>query len=271
MALPPAVAPEIIAFYTDGFDEATRLTSSADGALELVRTQELLRRHLPPAPARVLDVGGGPGIHAQWLSADGYEVHLIDPVPRHVTTAQAAGCKAMLGDARQLEALSDSFDVVLLLGPLYHLLDEKDRLQALSEARRVLKPAGVLAAAAISRYASLFEHTATTLLDHERVHDAVKDILVTGRHDPGRKGFTAAYFHTAEGLAAELAVAGFDEVKVYGIEGPTWSLLKATEQHTGNRLTESPMFRAALAAARLAEAHPDLLAASSHMLAVGQP
>ncbi|MFC5723226.1 class I SAM-dependent methyltransferase [Streptomyces gamaensis] len=270
MTLPPAVAPEIIAFYTGGYDEATRLTSSADGRLELVRTQELLRRHLPPAPASILDVGGGPGVHARWLAADGYDVHVVDPVPRHIEAAQQAGCSAELGDARQLATPDHSYDVVLLLGPLYHLLDQEDRLQALAEARRAVKPGGLLAAAAISRYASLFEHTATTWLDRERVHDAVKDILATGRHDPGRKGFTAAYFHTADGLANELVLAGFQGVSVYGIEGPTWSLLKAAEQHTGDQLADSPMFRAALAAARMAEAYPDLLAASSHMLAVAR-
>lgn len=266
----PEVAPEIIAFYTEGFDEAARLTSSADGKLELIRTQELLRRHLPPAPASVLDVGGGPGAHARWLVADGYDVHLVDPVPRHVESAQQAGCTVELGDARKLSAADRSYDVVILLGPLYHLLDESDRLQALAEARRVLRPGGLLAAAAISRYASLFEHTATTWLDRERVHDAVKDILSTGRHDPGRKGFTAAYFHTAEGLASEVHQAGFEGVTVYGVEGPAWSLLKAAEQHTGDDLTDTPMFRAALAAARMAEPHPDLLAAGSHMLAVGR-
>ncbi|MCC3770896.1 bifunctional 2-polyprenyl-6-hydroxyphenol methylase/3-demethylubiquinol 3-O-methyltransferase UbiG [Streptomyces sp. UNOC14_S4] len=267
----PEVAPEIIAFYTEGFDEATRLTSSADGKLELIRTQELLRRHLPAAPASILDVGGGPGAHARWLAADGYNVHLIDPVPRHVEVAQQAGCTVELGDARKLSATDHSYDVVLLLGPLYHLLDREDRLQALAEARRVLKPGGLFAAAAISRYASLFEHTATTWLDRERVHDAVKDILSTGRHDPGRKGFTAAYFHTSDGLANELRLSGFEEVNVYGVEGPTWSLLKATEQHTGNNLADTPMFRAALTAARMAEPYPDLLAASSHMLAIGRP
>ena len=46
--------------------------------LELVRTREVLRRHLPPPPARVLDVGGGTGVHARWLLADGYQVHLVD-------------------------------------------------------------------------------------------------------------------------------------------------------------------------------------------------
>ncbi|QLE73477.1 class I SAM-dependent methyltransferase [Streptomyces rectiverticillatus] len=267
----PQVDTEIIDFYTDTFDEAERLTATADGMLEMARTQELLRRHLPPAPAAILDVGGGPGAHARWLTADGYRVHLVDPVARHVTQAAGTGCTAELGDARHLSADDGAYDVTLLLGPLYHLLDRADRDQALAEARRVTAPGGLIVAAAINRYASLFEHTATTWLDRESVREAVTDILATGVHEPGRKGFTAAYFHTGPELAEEMRAAGLRDIRVYAIEGPTWSLLKATEQHTGKPIPlDSPLFRAALAAARAAEPYPDLLAASSHLLAIGR-
>ncbi|MQY14368.1 hypothetical protein SRB5_45340 [Streptomyces sp. RB5] len=269
MAAPLQVAAEILEFYGESIDESTRLTSSADGHLELLRTQELLRRHLPPAPATVIDIGGGPGIHAEWLIRDGYQVHLIDPVPRHVEQAKSVGATVELGDARRLSAADGSCDVALVLGPLYHLLDRADRDLALAEARRVVRPGGIIAAAAINRYASLFEHTATTWLVRDRVHDAVRDILATGRHDPGRKGFTAAYFHTATELTAELTAAGLRDLTVYGIEGPAWGQLKAAEQHTGESLIGTDMLGAALSAARLAEPYPDLLAASSHMLGVG--
>lgn len=270
MATPPQVDPEILEFYSETFDESRRLTGSGDGALELARTREILRRYLPEAPADVVDVGGGPGVHAEWLVADGYRVHLVDPVARHVAAAESAGCTTELGEARALTAGPDTYDAALVLGPLYHLLDRADRDRALAEARRVVRPGGLVAAAAISRYASLFEHTATTFLTRDGVRDAVADILATGRHDPGRKGFTAAYFHTPAGLAEEMAAAGLRDVTVHGIEGPTWSLLKAAEQHTGELLAESPLFAAALTAARLAEPYPELLAAASHLLAVGR-
>ncbi len=83
--------------------EETRLVGGL-AELELVRTQEILRRHLPDSPARILDVGGGTGVHAAWLLEDGYEVHLIDLTARHVDAARAAlgtrGLTATLGDAR---------------------------------------------------------------------------------------------------------------------------------------------------------------------------
>ncbi|MFG2525996.1 class I SAM-dependent methyltransferase [Streptomyces sp. NPDC048527] len=266
----PQLAPEVLSFYAETVDESQRLTRSADGMLELVRTQEILHQYLPPAPATVLDVGGGPGIHAQWLTEAGYTVHVVDPVPRHVEQASKTGATAELGDARKLSAATSSYDTVLLLGPLYHLLDPTDRDQALAEALRVAKPDGLVAAAAIGRYASLFEHVATTLLDNERVEAAVKDILATGIHEPGRKGFTAAYFHTPAGLVEEMTTAGLTHVTIHSVEGPAWGALKSTEEHTHESLQNSAMFRAALTAARLADSYPDLLAASSHMLAAGR-
>ncbi|MDX3751132.1 class I SAM-dependent methyltransferase [Streptomyces sp. AK08-02] len=264
----PGVAPEIVTFYAETIDEADRLSTTADGRLELVRTQELLRRHLPPPPARILDVGGGPGAHARWLVADGYDVHLVDPIPRHLTQAEQSGATVELGDARHLTAEDASYDVVLLLGPLYHLPDRTDRDRALAEAHRVLKPGGLLAAAGINRYASLFEHTAYAHLHKEPLRESISGILATQVHD-GKKAFTKAYFHTGAQLLDEVSTANFSNTQVYGIEGPAWSLLAATERHTGESLGKSPLFESALAAARMAEPYPELLSASSHLLAVG--
>ncbi|WP_070195059.1 hypothetical protein [Streptomyces oceani] len=64
--------------------------------------------------------------------------------------------------------------------------------------------------------------------------------------------------------------AGFQDAQVLGIEGPTWDILKATEQHTGESAIGSPLSDSALTAARIAEPYPELLAASSHTLAPGR-
>lgn len=262
----PELAPSVMRFYGETIDEGSRLTRSADGRLELARTQELLRRFLPPAPARVLDVGGGTGVHAKWLAEAGYEVTLVDPVARHVEQASAI-CSASVGDARALDAGDASYDVVLLLGPLYHLPDEADRHQALSEALRVVRPGGLVAAAAINRYASLFEHVTYAHLHTERMQDSISKILRTAVHDG--PGFTLAYFHRAEELAEELRKTGLNGVEVFGIEGPAWSLVKAAEQQPGDGPTDD-LLASALTAARMAEPYPELLAASSHLLAVGR-
>lgn len=128
-------------------DERNRLSGGAHGQLEFARTQEMLRRVLPAAPVPILDVGGGPGAHARWLAADGYDVELVDPVPLHVQQAERAAVAAQpftvrLGDARDLPAPDRTADAVLLLGPLYHL-DAAGRRQALAEAIRVVRRDGV--------------------------------------------------------------------------------------------------------------------------------
>ncbi|HEU5158815.1 MAG TPA: methyltransferase domain-containing protein [Streptosporangiaceae bacterium] len=262
------VGPEIIDYYTAGFDEASRLSATAHGALELIRTREVLRRHLPSPPAAVLDVGGGPGTHARWLAADGYAVHLVDPVRSHLEQAKASGaCTVELGDARKLSAPDGSYDAVLLLGPLYHLLERDDRLRALGEARRAVRPGGLVATAAISRYAPLLDLAATARIG-PATEPTLRSVFATGRHDASTLGFTTAYFHTADELRSEMLDAGFGDVSLVGVEGPAWTVLKGVTRHTGESMVDSALLDSALALARLTESDPALLPASSHFLAL---
>ena len=133
----------IQAYYSRDFVEAERLTvRSAQGRLELERVQELIAARIPEG-SRILDVGGATGVHAAPLAARGHEVVLIDPVPSQVHEALRHGTfEAAVGDARDLRFEDDSFDVALLFGPLYHLAAREDRLLALGEARRVVRPGG---------------------------------------------------------------------------------------------------------------------------------
>ncbi|MDX6235717.1 MAG: hypothetical protein QOG10_532, partial [Kribbellaceae bacterium] len=199
---PPRLDPAIQAYYST-LVERERLAMSPQGRLELVRTQELLTRTLPPAPARILDVGGGTGVYAQWLAAAGYQVHLIDAVPEHVSEAleDSSAFTASIGDARKLDQPDNSADAVLLLGPLYHLVDREDRLQALREARRVLRPGGILAAAVVSRHSALLAFASRGELDPAR-RDMALATLAHGRHDP-TLSFTTAFFHTPEETLTE--------------------------------------------------------------------
>ena len=170
---PLELDPKILAFYQDRYEEDARLTRTPHGQLELARTQQLLRRHLPAPPALVADIGGGTGVHARWLAAEGYSVHLVDPVPKHVERAgRMAGITTTVGDARSLDLSDASTDATLLLGPLYHLIEASERAQALKESVRVTRPGGLVVAAAISRYAGVLELAALGELD-ERSEDEV--------------------------------------------------------------------------------------------------
>lgn len=257
--------PTILSFYGERYDEDQRLVTSRRGQLEFRRTQQLLRRCLPAPPATVLDVGGGTGIHARWLVDDGYDVHLIDPVARHIAQASTCpGFTSAIGDARSLSAADQSFDVVLLLGPLYHLTDSCDRERALTEAGRVTRPGGHIAVAAISRYAALLELAGFGELDDSTAAEVIR-LIETGINQDDPNGFTTAYFHRAEDLAHEMTSAGLTAVHVVGVEGPSIPALdNASPESAAN------VFASAVRCAELVEADPALISASPHFLGFGR-
>jgi ubiquinone/menaquinone biosynthesis C-methylase UbiE len=138
--------------------------ASVHGQLEFVRSCDLLHRFLPAPPAVILDVGGGTGPYAFHLARAGYEVHLVDAVELHAEQARSHQSEQgveltsiRVGDARALEFAEASADAVLLMGPLYHLTEREERLQALREAHRVLRTGGVVFAVGISRFASALD------------------------------------------------------------------------------------------------------------------
>lgn len=266
MSLDPAIA----AFYAQAPEE-DRLTSG-DGLLELLRTRELIERHAPAPPATVLDIGGAAGVYALWLADRGYTVHLVDASPRLVAEAErrAAGrlASCRVGDARQLEFADRSADVVLLLGPLYHLTDVGDRKRALAEARRVLKAGGWLFAAVISRWASALDGLNRDLLRDPAFASMMERDLAEGQHrnSTGRPDyFTTAYFHRPDGIAAEIEAAGFADTRVFGIEGPGWLL-----SDIAGRMADERRRADMLRVARLLETEPALLGVSAHLLAVAR-
>ena len=136
--------PDVLRYYSAEWDEDARLRSGLT-ELEFVRTQELVRRHLPKGPFDVADVGGGSGVHAEWLLEDGHRVTLVDPVPLHIAQSEERlgsndRFRAVLGDGRSLPLGDASMDVTLLFGPLYHLPERSDRIAVFEEAVRVTRP-----------------------------------------------------------------------------------------------------------------------------------
>ena len=116
---------EIREHYGRG-EERDRLLSPF-GQVEFARTCEIVERHLPPAPAVVADIGGGPGRYSLWLAERGYTVHHRDLIDLHreqvAADAAARGVTidSAIADARALDLPDASVDAALLLGPIYHL------------------------------------------------------------------------------------------------------------------------------------------------------
>lgn len=267
------VNPDVMAFYTEQCDEGARLTDTIRGQLESLRIRELLMAHLPANGGRVADVGGGPGVHSTWLQAEGYDVDLIDPIPRHIETARRDGIRsAELGDARSLPWSDESHDAVLLAGPIYHL-PPAGRAVALREAARVTAPGGVIAAVAVNRYANLVGAAVANQLHQRR--PIVDDILING-YSPNNDRVPHMYYHSPDDLAAEFKAAGLTRVQVVGLTGPGGWLTVALDRHflenklaLPETLTAYEPLQTALMAARVADAYPELTASSGQLMAFG--
>jgi SAM-dependent methyltransferase len=218
----------------------------------------------------VVDVGGATGVYAGPLAEAGYSVRVVDPVPAHVAASGARpGVTATVGDARELPEETGSADAVLLLGPLYHLPDRADRVQAWREAARVARPGGVVAGAVISRFASLFDGVAKGYFAEPEFRGLVEGALANGVHrNPTDRPhwFTDAYFHRPEEAPVEAADAGLTEIRTAAVEGPIWM--------TGPRLDEfladAGLTGVMMDMLRRVEHEPSILGASSHLLITGR-
>lgn len=220
---------EIDTFYS-ATAEATRLEVGL-GPLEFERNKELIQRYLPKKKSIVLDVGGGPGVYAEWLAELNHEVYLIDPVEKHIEEARKRSGKlknkfnCMLAESRNL-AVKDGFaDVVILHGPLYHLQKRTDRLDCLKEAKRVLKPGGVVLGFAINYTASTLVALLQGVIQEKAFFQMCKQELESGIHEapvnmPGI--LPKAFYHKQEQLREEFEEATFKCLDLVAVEGMIW-------------------------------------------------
>ncbi len=268
----PSLAEEIRRYYEMGL-EAQRL-SGALGELEFVRTKEIISRYLPEPPAVVLDVGGGPGAYAGWLAQEGYEVHLIDPIPLHLEQARRVSQQQpespirsiAQGDARRLVFPDGYADFILLLGPLYHLTERTERISALEEAWRVLRPEGLLCAVGISRFASTLAGLIEGYFEDADFMAIAKRDVAEGQHrnPTGRANyFTTGFFHHPDELREEMLEVGFNVESVLTVEGVAVFLQDLEEQWRDPVRKER-----ILEALRWLEDEPSVVGVTGHIIAV---
>jgi len=259
-------------FYARG-REPDRLRHGL-GRLEWERSKELLERLLPRQPSVICDVGGGAGAYSSWLASKGHQVHLLDLSPQNIEAAHERDtegrlAEAIVGDARALPWSDGVVDVVLLMGPLYHLPSVEDRHTCLAEARRVLAPGGLLVTATISRAATLLWVLSQA---HEHLRDAafrtvLERELIDGRHLPyaGYPGICTAFFHTPTQLREELRDCGFEQTQLFAVEGAgqfLWDVEAASRDEV--------LWQEVLRLLRMVEQDESLLGASPHVLGVAR-
>jgi S-adenosylmethionine-dependent methyltransferase len=239
---------------------------------EFAITRRALAQHLPPPPARVLDCGGGPGRYSIYLAQQGYQVTLLDLSAANLSLAsqKAQEMGVVLEDVIHGNALDlsffapEQFDVVLLLGPLYHLTTDADRRQALGQVLRVLKPGGRIFSAFITLYAGFRDAIAKGYLgDYVEKPELVRHLL--DEHvNPPDSGFTDAWFCHPDEARGLLESFHLRTLAFLGVEG----LTAGHEQHI-NAL-EEPAFEFWADLIYRFASDPYLLGASDHLLHVGQ-
>jgi ubiquinone/menaquinone biosynthesis C-methylase UbiE len=227
------------------------------------------------APAKIVDIGGGPEAYSCWLAGLGYEVHLVDALTLHVEQARRASdqsdrplASCEIGDARRLEFEAESFDAALILGPLYHLTERNDRIRALREARRVVRAGGVILCAVISRFASTFDGIARGFLDDPEFQSIVEGDLREGQHrNPNNRPhyFTTAFFHHPDEIRSEIEEAGLAWERNLPVEGPFWAFADLDDQWRDAARREI-----LLKAIRSIENEPSLIGASAHIIGVAR-
>ncbi|MDO3412512.1 class I SAM-dependent methyltransferase [Saccharibacillus sp. CPCC 101409] len=262
--------------YYSAYDEWGRLDREP---LEYLVNMHHIRGNLPES-GRILDNGAGPGKYSVELAKAGYRVTLADLTPRLVETAERKaeeegvrerfdGFHAL--DARDLSGLPDeNFDAALMLGPLYHLQEERDRRQAVGELHRVTKPGGIVFVAFMPRTAFLRtslerplnwkpNHTAAGL-------DKMLDTGAFEHEDEGR--FTGAYYFDIDDIRPFMEEQGFESVKLIASASLAGSMDAEQWDYWRGRGEEE--FAAVMRRVIQVSESPYILGTSSHLLYIGR-
>lgn len=234
---------ERINAYYQSFNENDRLTSSASGQMEYTMTMKRLLKHLPKQ-ASILDLGGAAGTYTFPLADLGYRIHLADLSPRLIAQAKeklracpnpnVISCNVV--NALDLSVYEDaSFDVVLLMGPLYHLLEAHERNQCIREVSRVLKRGGLVIAAFIPRMSGSIAIIDRYFFAPGQVdgHN-LQAVFRTGKfHNNASSGFQEGYYPTCDEIESIFTANGFSKISLCSVRGITYgkeaSILQMTD------------------------------------------
>jgi len=258
--------------------EWARLEQPVDGRLEFAVHKAWICRFLPPAPLRILDIGGGPGRYSIWLAQQGHQVTLADLSPELLSLAKEKAAEAGVGldqiveaNATDLSQFADaSFDALLCMGPFYHLVEETDRKQTVSELHRVLKPGGAIFAAFLNRLQTLRVAVNQDIpFFTPYTADMIKSYHNTGVLDwqgiPGT--FNLAYLFWPQDIAPFMESAGFQTTELISSQ----SNAADVQKHLALFAERQPeLYEWAMAEFIEQANEPSILGSGFHILYIGQ-
>ena len=215
--------------YYKNFDEKNRLQNDNSGKLEYGMTMKILEKNLPDNGI-ILDLGGGAGVYSFPLANNGYKVYLSDlsedliaqakSQKQEENTANLISCDVV--NATDLSIYNDNqFDVVLLFGPLYHLLEESEREQCISEINRVLKPGGKVFASFIPYLSGSIAILDRYFRHPEQVDiNNISEVFESGKfNNSSDKGFQEGYYPSTKEIEELFSKNGFNKVMIRSIRG----------------------------------------------------
>lgn len=244
--------------------------------LEFRVALHLMDKYLPSPPARVLDVGSGPGRYAITLAAKGYRVTLFDLSSESLALARRNAAEAGIGDqvegyeqgtATDLSRFADGcFDAVLVMGPLYHLVAVADRLATVRESLRVLGPGGIVMAAIIN-HLGVARAAPAEFPDWLNTPDSLNIVRsYTQIVEEAEHPFTMAYFAHPLELRRWYQDAGAETVSMAAQEGVAGGLLEQCQRLAENPVAWQNWVQIVLETCE----DPTILGGSEHTLYVGR-
>lgn len=261
--------------YYNKFDEWGRLDREP---IEFQVNWHYIRKHLPKIGC-ILDNGAGPGKYSMKLAKEGYRVTLADLTPKLVEVAENKAHELDLtdqfngffvADARELKQMNDEqFDASLMLGPMYHLQEEADRIKAVKELNRVTKKNGLVFVAFMPR----IRHVLTSLLFPENWKpnnsmDSINQFDQSGCFNHADEGrFTGAYYFNIEEINPFMESQGFEIIELIGsnvgasLTHENWNYWREKGEKEVEKITKLLIEKAS---------NPHILGISSHLLYIGR-
>ncbi|TYR35829.1 class I SAM-dependent methyltransferase [Sphingobacterium phlebotomi] len=262
------ISRDIELFYNKASEE-TRLEKGM-GVFEFERIKCLVEKYISVSPFKIIDVGGGTGKYSEWLAKKGHQVHLVEPISKHIKIAQGRANKLKhkfsvhLGESRKLPFPNNYADLVILHGPLYHLQNREDRDLTICEAKRVLKSGGIILGFAINYTASTLVGLLSGLIHKRSFFEMCKEELTTGKHNPPDDFpwlLAEAFYHRPEQLKDEFIHQGLTHLDTYAVEGMIW-----LDKDFFANISDHKKRNTLLALIQLTENDDSLLSFSPHLM-----